>query len=217
MSESRTKRVGADHRRDPGRKTVVVAEADLRRGDGVVLVDHRHGIELQQGGEGRARVEMAPALLGVIERQQNLGAGDAVARQRLLIGVGQADLTRGGGGLLLFQAQHTGIEAEAAGGRPRWRPRRPARPRCRLCGAPRRRRRALPATCGGCRRSRHRPGARSRSSPPRVCRGEGAFSRVLLRRRSVIAPPSPLSAVIPELVRDPRLCCATPKAWIPGA
>ncbi len=40
--------VGADHARHPRCQTVVVAKADLFRGHGVVLVDHRHGAVGQQ-------------------------------------------------------------------------------------------------------------------------------------------------------------------------
>ena len=65
--------------------------------------------------ERRARVEVAAALLGVVGRQQDLRDGDAVPRQRLLIGMREADLAGGGRGLLL-------LEPAACGRcRPRWR------------------------------------------------------------------------------------------------
>ena len=45
-------RVGVDQMGDQGRQPVVVAEADLVGGDGVVLVDDRDDAELQQPAEG---------------------------------------------------------------------------------------------------------------------------------------------------------------------
>ena len=44
-------------------------------------------------------VEVAAARLGIVERQQDLRHGDAVARQRLLVGVRELDLAGGRGGL----------------------------------------------------------------------------------------------------------------------
>ena len=80
----------------------------------VVLVDDRHGAQLQQGVDGGAGVEMPAALLGIVERQQDLRHGDVVARQRFLIGMRQADLAGGGRGLLLFQPQRAGRQAQMA-------------------------------------------------------------------------------------------------------
>ena len=57
--------VGARHGGDARGEPVVVAVADLVGGDGVVLVDHRHAAPFQQLADGRARVEIAAALLGV--------------------------------------------------------------------------------------------------------------------------------------------------------
>ena len=105
------------------RQAVVVAEADLVGRDRVVLVDHRHGAERQQRGHGLAGIEIAAALLGVVERQQDLRHGDAVARQRLLVGVRELDLAGRGGGLALLELQRAGrqlemraAEADGAGG-----------------------------------------------------------------------------------------------------
>ncbi len=55
---------------------------------------------------------MPPPLLGIAEGQQDLRDRDVMARQRLLIGVGQADLAGRGRGLLLLEAQRSGGEAE---------------------------------------------------------------------------------------------------------
>ena len=64
--------IGAHHRGNARREAVIVAIADLARRDGVVLVDHRHGAEPQQRGDRRAGIQIAAALLGVAERQQDL-------------------------------------------------------------------------------------------------------------------------------------------------
>ena len=58
--------VGARHRGDAGGEAVVVAVADLGGGDGVVLVDDRHAAPFQELADGRAGVEIAPPLLGVV-------------------------------------------------------------------------------------------------------------------------------------------------------
>ena len=70
--------------------------------------------QLQQGGEGRAGVEMAPPVLRIVEGEQDLGHGDAVAGKGLLIGMGEADLARGRRRLLLLQPQRARGEAEMA-------------------------------------------------------------------------------------------------------
>ena len=57
---------------------------------------------------------MAAALLGVVEGQKDLGDGDAVAGERLLIGMGEADLPGRGGGLFFLEAQAAAGEAEMA-------------------------------------------------------------------------------------------------------
>ena len=105
-------RIGADHLGHAGGQPVVVAEADFRRGHRVVLVDDRHGAELQQGVDGVAGVEVAAALFGVVQRQQDLRHGHVVAGQRFLIGMGKPDLAGGGGGLFLFQPQRPADQAQ---------------------------------------------------------------------------------------------------------
>ena len=115
--------IGAHHGGDAGGKAVVVAVADLGGGDGVVLVDHRHGAELEQGGDGRAGVEVAAALLGVAGGEQDLPGGDADLAQHLGVGAGERDLADGGGGLALLelerpgrQGKHAAAERDGAGG-----------------------------------------------------------------------------------------------------
>ncbi len=106
--------VGAHHGGDAGGEAVVVAVADLVGGDGVVLVDDRDRAELQQRGDGRAGVEVAAALLGVAEGEQDLPGGEAVALQRLRLGAGERDLADRGGGLALLEPSGAGRQVEDA-------------------------------------------------------------------------------------------------------
>ena len=59
--------IGARHGGDARGEAVIVAVADFVGGDRVVLVDHGHRAPFQQLGDGRARVEIAAALLGVLQ------------------------------------------------------------------------------------------------------------------------------------------------------
>ena len=81
-------RVGEQHQHvgvhevgDQRGEAVVVAEADLVVGDGVVLVDDRHAPELEQPVSVLAGVEVLAAVHEVVGRQQHLGADQAVARR----------------------------------------------------------------------------------------------------------------------------------------
>src|SRR6185437_2237687 len=105
-------RIGADHLRDARAEPVVVAEANLRGRHRVVFVDDGHRAEREQCLERGARVEMAAALLGVLGREENLCDRDAVLRQRLLIGMGEPDLTRSGGGLFFLELERAADQAE---------------------------------------------------------------------------------------------------------
>ncbi len=106
--------VCADHLRHARGQAVVVAEADLGGGDGVVLVDDGDAAEAQQRRDGGARIEVAPAVLGILEGEQQLGGVQPVAGQCLLPGAGQADLADRGGGLLFLQPQRPARQAERA-------------------------------------------------------------------------------------------------------
>ena len=115
--------IGAHHGGDAGGQPVVVAIADFVGGDGVVLVDDRDRAPLQQRVDGRARIQIAPPLLGVAERHQHLAGGDAVPRQRLGPGARQRDLADRRGGLAVFelertcrQLEHGAAERDRAGG-----------------------------------------------------------------------------------------------------
>ena len=71
--------VGADQVGDEGGQAVVVAEADLVVGDGVVLVDDRHHPEVEQAPQGLAGVEVLGAVDEVVGGEQHLAGHQAVA------------------------------------------------------------------------------------------------------------------------------------------
>ena len=61
---------------------------------------------------GLARVEVAAALLGIVERQQDLRHRDAVSRQRLLVGMRELDLAGRGGGLAFLEFERARCKLE---------------------------------------------------------------------------------------------------------
>ena len=71
------KLVGLHHLGDARGETIVVTEADLGGRHGVVLVDHRDAADGEQRVERGARVEIAAAVFGVVERQQQLRRSEA--------------------------------------------------------------------------------------------------------------------------------------------
>jgi hypothetical protein len=71
-----------------------------------------HRPELQQLGDGVARVEIAPPLLGVAERHQDLAGADAVPLERLRPGARERDLADRRGGLAVLQLEHPAAELE---------------------------------------------------------------------------------------------------------
>ena len=70
--------VGVDQVGDERGEAVVVAEADLVVGDGVVLVDDRHDAELEQPLQRAAGVEVLRPDAEVERRQQHLPGDQAV-------------------------------------------------------------------------------------------------------------------------------------------
>ena len=93
------KGVGFDevgHERAEG---VVVAEFDFVGGNGVVFVDDGDDAFGQQGLQGAAGVEVAGAVAQVVVGEQDLGGADAVRCERGFVGLGDAGLPDGGGGL----------------------------------------------------------------------------------------------------------------------
>jgi hypothetical protein len=106
--------VGADQLACAGRQPVVVAVADLLGDHRVVLVDHRHDAEVEEGLKGGPGVEPATPDLGVVAGQEDLGDRQAMGLQRRLPGVHEGRLAGGGGGLLLGQGEGLAVQAEAA-------------------------------------------------------------------------------------------------------
>ncbi len=78
---------------------VVVAKLDFIGDHGVVLVDDGHHIEVEQGLQGRARIEVARAVRHIVMGQQYLRGFQAVIEESRFIGLCQPHLTDGGGGL----------------------------------------------------------------------------------------------------------------------
>ena len=75
-------------------QAVVVAEADLVVGDGVVLVDDRHHAEVEQHPQGLAGVQVLLAVDEVEGRQQHLAADQPVASERPVVVTDQVGLAR---------------------------------------------------------------------------------------------------------------------------
>ena len=117
--------IGAGHGGDAGREAVIVAIADLGGRDRVVLVDDRNAFQLQKLGERVAGVEIAAALLGVAERDQDLRRGEAARAERIGPGMGEGDLADRGRGLARLQRQRALGQLRARCDRARWRRRRP--------------------------------------------------------------------------------------------
>ena len=97
--------IRADHLRDTCRKTIVVAIADLRRRNRIVLVDHRDRPERQQCPQRGSGVQVTATPLAVLEREQHLRDRDVVVLEQFLVGMGEPDLPNRGGGLTLLQTQ----------------------------------------------------------------------------------------------------------------
>ncbi len=77
--------VGVDEVGHQRRKVVVVAHPDLLGGDGVVFVDDRNRALVQQRGERVARVQVAAAVGQVRAGEENLGDGQGVQAEDLLV------------------------------------------------------------------------------------------------------------------------------------
>ncbi len=115
--------VGADQVGHQGREAVVVAEADLVGGHGVVFVDHRDDAEVQQPVQRAERVGVLAAPHEVIRGQQHLADGDPVRPERVGVAGHQQALAHAGGGLLggevagaLLEAQRGEAGGDRAGG-----------------------------------------------------------------------------------------------------
>ena len=94
--------IAEDHRsvrfhqaRDQGAQRVVVAEADLLDGNGVVLVDDGNHVQLQQAQQRIAGMQVRGAVLRIVACQQDAGRQQALARKRLGIAPRQLDGAHG--------------------------------------------------------------------------------------------------------------------------
>ena len=117
--------IGAHHLRHARGQPVVVAVADLGGRHGVVFVDHRHRAQRQQRVQRAARIQIAAALLGIAEGQQDLRHRDLVGVQQFLVGVRETNLPDRGRRLALLELEFAGAQVRGAVGRARWRRRTP--------------------------------------------------------------------------------------------
>ncbi len=107
-----------DHVGGHGGQGIVVAKAQLLDRDGVVFVDDRQDLPGEHGKQSVADIEVAVAVGKVTMGEQDLGHLLPQAAEDVLVLPHQADLTQGGGGLLLAhdQGAMTKPQALAAGG-----------------------------------------------------------------------------------------------------
>ena len=93
-------------------ETVVVAEADLRGGHGVVLVDDRHDVELQQSLEGALGVAVVRPADQVVGGEQHLADGAIVAGEGVVVVRHEDPLADGGCSLRRRQVARTPAQAQ---------------------------------------------------------------------------------------------------------
>ena len=92
-------KVCRDEPRHNGAKHVVVAKGKLGHGDGVVLVDNRHGTKLDEAHQCVARVEVRLAIHNVATSEQDLPAGNAALGEDVGVRLGELCLPCGRAGL----------------------------------------------------------------------------------------------------------------------
>ncbi len=97
---------------DEGGEPVVVAEADLVGGDGVVLVDDGDGAHLQELVEGAEGVAVVGAAAGVVGGEEHLADADAVTREGGGVAGDQEPLADAGCGLLAGEVLGAADQAE---------------------------------------------------------------------------------------------------------
>ena len=154
--------IGARHGGDARGEAIIVAIADFVGGHRVVLVDHGHRAPFQQFADGRAGVEIAAALLGVLQRHQNLSGADAVSPEHFRPDPRQRDLSHGGGALAFLEFQRDRAAISGGCARAQSSRTRPPERRGLRHAAWRYRRPAPPATPSEPRPHGSRSGARSR-------------------------------------------------------
>ena len=93
-------RLGTREVGDERGQAVVIAEADLVGGDGIVLVDHRHGAQRPQPIQGPLRIRVVRAPGDVVRGEQHLADHATVAPERGSPRMGQRQLSDNGRGLL---------------------------------------------------------------------------------------------------------------------
>ena len=108
---------------DDGRQRVVVADAQLLRRHGVVLVDDGHGAQLQQAFQGVGEIAVALRGAGVVPGDEQLGHRVVIFPEQLVVNIHQLALSHRrrrllGGDVLRtgFQAQFGDPHADGAGG-----------------------------------------------------------------------------------------------------
>lgn len=106
--------VGADEVGDEGGEAVVVAEADLVGGDGVVLVDDGEGAHGQELVEGAVGVAVVGAAAGVVAGEEDLSDAYAVAGEGGGVAGDEEALADAGGGLLAGEVGGAAAQAEGA-------------------------------------------------------------------------------------------------------
>ena len=94
------KSLGPDQVRDECGEPIVVADPDLVRRHGVVLVDHRQHAEPEQPLQGPLCVAVVRAADHVVCREQHLPDGLAMPAERCTVCLREQQLAHGGGGLL---------------------------------------------------------------------------------------------------------------------
>ena len=102
-----------DERREP----VVVAEADLVRRDGVVLVDDRDDAQREQPFQGALGVAVVPAAVQVVGRQQHLADAQPEAGERDGVALGEQQLSHTGRRLLRREVAGAGGQPERSDAR----------------------------------------------------------------------------------------------------
>ena len=125
--------IGADHLRDARREPVVVAIADLGGRDRVVLVDDGDRAEPQQRRQRVARIQVAPPLLGVAERQQHLRDRVTVLLEHFLPCMREPDLADRRRGLAFLELAACRARVRGGAARARSRPTKRARRPARAC------------------------------------------------------------------------------------
>ena len=104
--------VSAHEMRHQSSEPVIVAEADLVGGDGVVLVDDGDNTQPEEPGHGVQRVAVRGGAQDILHRQQQLRHQDAVLGKRLRVVTDQESLTHRCGSLLSLQVAGPAAQAK---------------------------------------------------------------------------------------------------------